>query len=130
MHIEKSLREILESKQVVADLFYVRFLQDPEVLRHFLAVDMKRQAVLLTMALQIVVQYYVNSLPLMEAYFKIRGREHKVRGIGSELYLKFRQCLLETFREFHGPDWTDALERQWTDALELACQKMLSDSNG
>ena len=57
MDIQESLRQILTREELVADLFYVVFLERyPEVRRHFIGVNMRRQSVLLTMALQVVVQ--------------------------------------------------------------------------
>jgi len=126
MDIQESLHRILEREKLVADLFYIVFLEQyPEVRRHFANTDMKRQAVLLTMALQVVVQYYLNGFPTAEAYLKILGEEHSRRGIEPELYPKFCDALLETFSRFHFHDWNDALAQQWREALELAATEMV-----
>jgi len=126
MDIQESLHRILEREQLVADLFYIVFLeQHPEVRRHFVRVNMQRQAVLLTMALQVVVQYYLHGFPTAEAYLKILGEEHSGRGIGPELYPKFCDALLASLSRFHSRDWNDQLAQQWRQAVELAATRML-----
>jgi hemoglobin-like flavoprotein len=127
MDIQESLQRILKSTDRVADLFYqVFFERYPEVSQHFAGVDLQRQAVLLTMALELVVQYSLHSFPTIEAYLKILGQEHHRRGISPDLYPKFREALLATLGRFHGRDWDEQLARQWQEALELASDKMLA----
>jgi hemoglobin-like flavoprotein len=127
MDIKESLRRILERNQSVADLFYMVFLdQYPEVRQYFVHVDMRSQGVLLTVALQLVVQYYVHSFPAIEAYLKILGHEHDCRGVGPELYPKFCKVLLASLAQFHGHDWDEKLAEQWKQALERANEKMLA----
>jgi hypothetical protein len=62
---------------------------------------MRSQGVLLTVALQLVVQYYVYSFPAIEAYLKILGREH-------------------------GCPRNWQLAEQWKQALERTSEKMLA----
>jgi hemoglobin-like flavoprotein len=126
MDIQESLREILAREELVADLFYIVFLDRyPEVRRQFVNVNMRRQAVLLTMALQVVVQYYLHGFPAAEAYLKILGEEHSRRQIARELYPKFCDALLATLSRFHSRDWNDSLAQQWQQALERATAKIL-----
>ena len=126
MDIEESLHQILQREKLLADLFYVVFLEKyPEVRKHFINTNMQRQAVLLTMALQVVVQYYLKGFPTVEAYLKILGEEHFRRGIEPESYPKFCDALLATLGRFHFHDWTDPLAQQWKEALELAATEMV-----
>jgi hemoglobin-like flavoprotein len=126
MDIQESLRQILERKQPVIDSFYRIFLdQYPEVRPFFARVDMKRQAVLLTMAIQLIVQYYKYSFPVMQAYLKVLGQKHHDWGIGPEHYPKFCEAMLETLSQFHGKEWDGQLAQQWREALELATATML-----
>src|SRR5262245_24606369 len=126
MDIQESLHQILEREKLVADLFYIVFLEQyPEVRRHFIHTNMQRQAVLLTMALQVMVQYYLNGFPAAEAYLKILGEEHSRWGIEPDLYPKFCDALLETLRRFHYHDWNDSLAQQWKEAIELAATEMV-----
>ena len=126
MDIQESLHQILDREELVADLFYIVFLERyPEVRRHFAGVNMQRQGVLLTMALQVVVQYYLHGFPAAEAYLKILGEEHSRREIAPELYPKFCDALLATLGRFHSRDWKDPLAQEWQQALERAVGKML-----
>jgi len=126
MDIKESLRRILDRKQPVIDSFYKIFLEQcPEVRQFFARVNMKRQAVLLTMAVQLTVQYYKYSFPVMEAYLKVLGEKHRDWGIGPEHYPKFRAAMLETLAGFHGDEWDEQLAQQWREALELATATML-----
>jgi hemoglobin-like flavoprotein len=126
MDIQESLHQLLAREELVADLFYVVFLDRyPEVRRHFVHVNMRSQAVLLTMALQVVVQYYLHGFPAAEAYLRILGEEHSRRQIAPELYPKFCDALLATLGRFHSRDWNDPLAQQWRQALEHAVAKML-----
>lgn len=126
MDIQESLRRILERKEPVADLFYLVFLdQYPEVRQFFTRVNLERQAVLLTMALQLIVQYAVHSFPVIETYLKILGEKHRDWGIGPEHYRKFCAAMLATLARFHGGAWNEHLAQQWETALALASEKML-----
>jgi hemoglobin-like flavoprotein len=126
MDIQQSLARILKRKEPLADLFYLLFLDEyPEVRQFFLRVNMKRQAILLTMALQASVGYYAHSFPAIAAYLKILGEKHQEWGIPRELYPKWRAAMMSTLGRFHGVDWTPDLANEWESALDLASQKML-----
>ena len=126
MDIQQSLARILKRKEPLADLFYLLFLDEyPEVRQFFLRVNMKRQAILLTMALQASVEYYAHSFPAIAAYLKILGEKHQEWGIPREHYPKWRAAMMSTLGRFHGADWTPELAAQWESALDLASQKML-----
>ena len=126
MDIQESLRRILERKQLIIDSFYkIFFDQYPEVRQFFARVNMKRQAVLLTIAIQLIVQYYRYSFPVMEAYLRVLGEKHRDWGVGPEHYPKFRAAMLETLGAFHGHEWDEQLGRQWREALELATATIL-----
>jgi len=131
MDILESLQRILERKQPVNDSFYRIFLdQYPEVRQFFARVNMKHQAVLLTMAIQLIVQYYKYSFPVMEAYLKVLGEKHRDWGIGPEHYPKFCAAMLETLAKFHGHEWDQQLAQQWREALELASATILEGYAG
>lgn len=126
MDIQESLRRILERKQLIIDSFYkIFFDQYPEVRQFFARVNMKRQAVLLTIAIQLIVQYYRYSFPVMEAYLRVLGEKHRDWGVGPEHYPKFCAAMLETLGGFHGHEWDEQLARQWREALELATATIL-----
>src|SRR5262245_8700762 len=103
MDIHESVHKVLAQQEVVAELFYTRFLDDhPEIRRFFDGVDMKRQAVLLEMTLLLIEHHYVNRYPVSEDYLRILGHRHQTRGgIPAWSYGPFRDCLLKTLARFH-----------------------------
>jgi hypothetical protein len=126
MDLRDSLHEILLRSDTLADLFYLVFLDKyPEVQRHFHGVDMKRQNLLLTMALLVVERHAHHRYPSTEAYLHLLGRQHQWRGVPRELFAKWRDAMLETSERFHGPDWSDGLAQQWRGALDSAIESML-----
>jgi hemoglobin-like flavoprotein len=131
MEISDSMHTILSRQEVVTDLFYLKFLDRyPDVQKFFQDVDLEQQAVLLKMALQIVVLYYVHRYPAAEQYLRVLGRKHCDRQIPMELYADWRDCLLDTLEQFHGDEWNERLETQWTDAVNLATDAMRGGYTG
>lgn len=114
MDIQESVGRILQRGEAVADRFYSTFLgRHPEARAYFADVNLKRQAVLLTMALKLIEQHHVHGYPAMESYLKVLGHRHRVRLIvPAEMYAPFGHCLLEAIREFHGGEWDEGLEDQ------------------
>jgi len=126
MKIEESVQEILSQKQAVVGLFYDEFLRRyPEVREFFSEVDLKHQAVMLTMALVLLENHYSHSYPATDHYLKVLGHRHYLWNVPPELYPKFRDCLLETLAQFHDNDWDDVLHSQWHAAIDKASQTML-----
>ena len=126
MEIAESGQAILTGNGTISHLFYEKYLgRYPEVGRFFAETDMAHQAVMLRMALTMVEQYYSNRYQAMEEYLRIVGFRHKRREIRPNLYDDWRDCMLDTLQEFHGDDWSEALEQQWTEAIDLAVDRML-----
>lgn len=126
MDIAESGQAILKGNGTISRLFYEKYLDRyPEVGRFFLQTDMSQQAVMLRMALTMVEQYYRNRYEAMEDYLRIVGFRHKRRDIPPELYVDWRDCMLDTLEDFHGDNWSDSLEQQWTEAVDLAVDRML-----
>ena len=126
MQIDESLQRILSQKDLVIERFYERFLEgNADVRKHFAAVDMKQQSVMLTMALIMVESHYSYSYPATEHYLKVLGDRHHEMGVKPELYPKFRDCLLQAIEQFHADDWNEHLAAQWRDALDQATNTML-----
>ena len=126
MNISESIHEILNRDEIVADLFYDVFLdRHPEVRRFFVGVDIRQQAIVLTMMLSIIEDFYHHSYPATGRYLRLVGQRHKARGIPKELYLIFCQCLLETLERFHGQNWNAQLSDEWQRAFDKASQVLL-----
>lgn len=126
MKIDESIQVILTREKVVADLFYLTFLDRYPTVQHFFVnVDMQQQNVLLTMGLFIAEQYYRFQYPAMKHYLQLLGHKHYLRKVPAEMYADWRDCLVETLRQFHGSAWTTGLEAEWNAAIDLASQIML-----
>jgi len=125
MNIDQSIHTILTREKVVADLFYLKFLDRyPKVRPFFLNVDMRQQNVLLTMGLFIAQQYHRFQYPTMRQYLQLLGHRHHLRRIPADLYADWRECLVATLREFHGREWTTGLQGEWTAAIDGAIEIM------
>jgi hemoglobin-like flavoprotein len=125
MNIGQSLKKVLESPDNFGDVFYDVFLtRHPEAKGFFQNVNMKRQGVLLTMALNIVEQYYRTPYPAMEKYLQYLGTRHLDRAIPQEMYAKWTAAMLDTLAAFHGSDWHDELAAQWKEAIGRATELM------
>lgn len=126
MDISQSIHEILSRDDVVADLFYDIFLDRyPEVRKYFVGVDIRQQAVVLTMMLSVIEDYYRHAYPATTRYLRLLGQRHKAREIPRELYPKFSQCLLETLQRFHGKNWNPRLAEQWQDGIAATSRVLL-----
>ena len=125
MTINESIERILGRTDIVADLFYTVFLDRyPELREFFAGVDLKRQAVLLTIALCTVEDYYTRRYKAAELYLKYLGTKHYDLNIPRETYAMFHDAMLATLEQFHGDEWDNALAEQWSDALRQATDLM------
>ena len=126
MDIQESVSRILESEAVFGDSFYdVFFTRFPQVQQYFSEVNMKKQAVLLTMAMLVVEQYHGSSYPAMAKYLNDLGARHREWGIPTETYPLWREALVETLEKFHGDDWDDALAYRWDVAIDRTTEQLL-----
>ena len=126
MNIAESAQRILTGNDLISKLFYDKYLtRYPEIGWFFLETDMAHQAAMLRMALMMAEQYYRNRYKAMDDYLKVIGYRHKRRGVPTDLYADWRDCMLDTLKEFHGDDWSDALETEWAEAIDLAVSLML-----
>jgi hemoglobin-like flavoprotein len=126
MNIQESIHRILERRDCFADLFYIVFLDEyPEVRQHFVDINLKHQAVLLTMAIMVMERHYSAQYPATRMYLKHLGAKHQKRGIPVNLYPSFRAALLQTLERFHSSDWDTNLASQWRDAIDEGIATML-----
>jgi hemoglobin-like flavoprotein len=124
MDIHESLHRILERDAELANLFYAAFLERPGVHDHFRGVDVRRQAVLLTMALMVIERHYQHPYSATNLYLKYLGTRHRDRKIPAELFPEFREVLLTALEKFHGADWDTGLAGQWGAAIDRAMETM------
>ena len=78
MDIRDSLQVILATgKPQFSERFYSNFFGHyPEIEKKFDAVDLKRQGIMLTMALQVVVEHYLRPHLTMKNYLRLLGHKH------------------------------------------------------
>jgi hemoglobin-like flavoprotein len=124
--IQESLHRILEQKETFADLFYLVFLDRfPELRKYFRGVNLKRQGVLLTMALLVIERNHSGSFPSTRQFLRYLGSKHHERGIPAAAYPKFRLAFLATLERFHSKDWNEQLALDWSEAIDNATDLML-----
>lgn len=131
MQLEESLQRVLTDKQPVIRRFYDRFLvENPEARRLFVNVDLKRQALMLTMALIVVEAHSRDSYPAVQHYLHVLGDRHREAGVPRELFAPFRDCLIATIREGQVEDWNDRLAGEWRVAIDRATDSMFHGYDG
>lgn len=125
MNMHESLQRILASNQVFGDSFYEALLaRHHEIRPYFEGIDLRHQAVLLTMQLTVIEGYQRLRSPSMRLYLQYLGTKHHTRGIPSELYGPFRDTLLDALRRFLEEGWTEELENGWKAAIDDASAVM------
>jgi hemoglobin-like flavoprotein len=125
MDIEKSLKLILQSGDQFGASFYdIFFERCPKAAEYFKDTDMSRQSLVLTMALQLLAQYYANGFLSIKQYLQTIGTRHDDWGIPREMYTDWRDAMLAALEKFHGEQWNDALANQWREAIERATEAM------
>jgi hemoglobin-like flavoprotein len=125
MTVAESMKQILESDQNFGSLFYeVFFERCPEAKTPFDGVDMKRQALVITMALQMIEQYYNNGYSAIDHYLRHLGMRHKSWSISKDMYADWSESMLAALEKFHAADWSDDLRTEWQKAIEAASEVM------
>lgn len=125
MEIQDSLKRILQSEQLFGTMFYeVFFERCPEAKKYFAETDMKRQALVLTMALTLIEQHYNHDFAAVDQYLQHIGNKHADRKIPQALYESWQEAMLATLESFFGGDWSEHLADQWRDAIESVTDTM------
>jgi hemoglobin-like flavoprotein len=131
MQLDESLQRVLAHKEPIIRRFYDRFLSEcPEAERLFAGVDLEKQSLMLTMALIVVEAYSRDSYPAVEHYLHVLGDRHREAGILRELFVPFRDCLIETIRLSQQNDWDDELTVAWQRAINRATETMFQGFEG
>lgn len=126
MTIQESLQAILDSSDNFGRSFYDEFfLRHPRIFQYFEGVDMTRQSLVLTMALNTIVTHYTNPSVAIEHYLQHLGTMHNRWKIPPELYPKWSDTMLRVLERFLEGDWDEELASQWREALEKASQTLI-----
>jgi len=122
----ESLQHILQSKRIFGELFYeVLFRRFPKIRLHFDGVDMERQALVVTMALDSVVHHADGDYPAVRLYLRHLGTQHHRKGISPELYPMWCDAMMVALETFLGELWDETLAAQWRKALNQATHTMV-----
>lgn len=125
MDLNASLEQILNSGNAFGKRFYeILFDRYPESKQYFNGVDMKRQELVLTMALKLIEQYYTEGYPSIEQYLQHMGTRHSDVGVPRDFYPKWRDAMLHTLEQFHGDEWSESLSDDWSEAIDRASEVM------
>jgi hemoglobin-like flavoprotein len=125
MDLHESLQRILASKQVIGDSFYEALLaRHPEFGPYFEGIDLRRQAVLLTMQLTVIESYHRLRSLSTRLYLQYLGTKDHSLGIPQERYGPFRDTLLEVMQRFLEDEWTEELGSEWKTAIDEASAVM------
>ena len=125
MTLADSIHKILSQNDLVTDLFYLTYFERyPDLQSHFDGVDMQHQAVLLRMSLTVIQQYHDHEYSAAEQYLLVLGHKHHLREIPQDLYADWRDCMLDTLERYFEHEWSDALEAEWTKAINKATDVM------
>lgn len=125
MTLRESLDQILQSETSFGELFYETFFSRcPEAAEYFRDVDMRRQALELTMALTLVEQYHAKGFSAIAQYLQQLGTRHSDLGIPRELHSDWRETLLATLAQFLGDGWSDTLQNEWRRAIDAGTKVM------
>ena len=124
MQLEESLKHVLSQKEQVTEKFYTRLLSEyPEVRELFNGVDMKKQALMLSVALIASEAHTRDEYPAVEHYLQVLGGQHCDAGVPKEMFPFFRDCLISTIGSCHS-DWTEEHADAWRAAIDKATQTM------
>ena len=125
MHLEASLKKIMESEDRFGDLFYKIFFERyPETRQYFEDADMQRQSLMLTMSIRLMGEYHAKGYPAIKQYLKHLGTRHSDRGVPRDVYPQWCDALLAALDQFHGNDWNDELADEWREAVDATSKVM------
>jgi hemoglobin-like flavoprotein len=126
MDIRVSLQLILSSSNPrFSERFYQNFFSHyPKVEEWFAGVDLRRQGVMLAIALQVLVEHHLHHHVVTKQYLRLLGNRHHRLGIPVSDYQEFESALLATLGQFHAEQWNEELARQWRSACTEAMQLM------
>jgi hemoglobin-like flavoprotein len=126
VNLSESVNQVLAASDVCGELFYEEFFRRcPEAKPLFGDADMERQALIVTMTLTTVQQFYEGGYPAIEAYLKHLGVVHERKKVPMDVYPHWRAAMLHTLARLHGTEWDRELNAQWGAALDGSFRAML-----
>ncbi len=126
--LKQSFEMVTPRKDAFARSFYQRLFTDYFATRALFAhTDMKRQegALMATLAAVVAgVERGNNLVPILRSL----GTKHNRYGVKPNHYPLVGATLLETFHEYLGTQFTEAMQDSWSQAFELISNQMLKDA--
>ncbi len=113
--------------QLVSRFYDVLFERYPQARPLFGRNSRGRQEQMLTSALVAVLDHLEDGAWLASTLGAL-GRKHVLYGVTDEMYGWVGESLLITLAETAGPDWSSALESEWTAAYGAISGAMLAGS--
>jgi hemoglobin-like flavoprotein len=128
MDLQESLALVLEAPdcQVCEQFYHELFAARPHLKVFFEDTNLRHQAAILTMSMQVVVEYDRRQFRATRDYLKVLGHKHHTQKIPREEFGPFRDALLKTLAQFHGAAWSAELEANWRRAIDRASEAMLA----
>ena len=127
--LEKTMAMLSPLGETVAARFYeVLFFDYPRLRPLFEGVSMAAQSKKLWAALAFTVEGYRHPEQLSQTLLEL-GLKHKHYGVSREDYHAVQVTLLKTLREFLGENWSDELNRAWSQALQEVSRIMLQGAD-
>jgi hemoglobin-like flavoprotein len=131
MDIRESVDRVLASEALLGEIFYEEFFREaPEATSLFEGVDMRRQALVLTMALPLIAHHQTSASPAITHYLQLLGSRHRDRSVPAELYTRWSEAMLVALERLLGVAWDEDLAVQWRAALRKASTTMLTGYEG
>jgi hemoglobin-like flavoprotein len=131
MDIRESMDRVLASDTLLGEIFYEEFFRKaPEAAAHFENVDMRRQGLVLTMALPMIAHHQTSSSPAIGHYLRLLGARHREWKIPADLYPAWSEAMLAALQRMLGDAWDEELAVQWRAALQKASATLLSGYDG
>jgi hemoglobin-like flavoprotein len=126
LDLSRSLDTILQSRRIFGELFYeVLFRRFPKIRLYFDGVDMDRQALVVTMALDSVRHHAAGDYPAVRLYLQHLGSQHHRKGIPADLYPMWCDAMMIALERFLAEDWDEELAAEWRVALNHATHTMV-----
>lgn len=124
--IRDSLELIMQREPNLTRPFYARlFSRYAEVVPLFGARSAERQQQMLQEAIVAVVDHLEDATWLSQTLGGL-GRQHVDYGVTAPMYGWVQECLIETFAEIAGSDWSEQHRAAWDEALGAVSQLMLA----
>jgi hemoglobin-like flavoprotein len=124
--LRTSFQKILEREPHLPRRFYdVLFRLHPQLQPLFKS--RSRQEQMLARALVAIVDRFEDR-PWVDEQLATLGQKHRALHITDAMYRQFTDALMVTLEEVAGDDWTPEIEAAWTSTLEEMASKMKAAS--